>query len=324
MISPVEIYLEILSGKRKSFPRGFLMYDTDNAASKEIVRFFIQNILELKTRDDILMKIRKDAFGKYKLGGLLNIRYKTSPSRAAIDAFPELKMQPWEFHEAQNNYWKGEGAEERAIEAFRFVYYEKLKLKPDEVVTHLTHESVAKEKLLGAIKIVFDSNLNLAIQKCFPEVGAYTWEIGGHVPNRYWNKERGIEAFRTLLEDELKLSREEICSKLSRKFMKEHNLYGMVQRCFNSNIYEALNALYPNEFMPWELSKVGRNFWTEETSKQAIKWYLETKLHISPNDAIYLPKKTMEKDGLYGAIQCLRHKDMREIVEEIYGEIPRK
>ena len=234
---PVGLYEQIRKGKRSRFPPGYFLYDTENEAVRKIVRFFVKDILGYMTREDILRKIRKDDFYQHKLAGLVALKYDSSPSLAVMDAFPELSMRPWEFHECHNNYWSGEGGYERAVEAFRFVFHERMGLfSKEEILPYLNNEKILEVGLGGAFKRGFGSNLYLCAEKCFPGL-LKEWEPGEHVVNNYWTKEKGIKALRWLFEEHLGFTRDEIIEHFSRDFAKKHQLYGMLQRCFNSNVY---------------------------------------------------------------------------------------
>lgn len=315
--TPVEIYQHILLGKEKSFPRGFFLYDVDHTATKEIVRYFISVIMRYETREDILIKIRKQDFAENKLAGLLAIMYNSSPSEAAIEAFPELKMNLWEFHETKNNYWTGENGKEHGKEAVHWLFYEKLGLKDEDIPGHFSWVVFEENRLAGAVKRAFNISLQECAAYCFP--GLFPeWALLKHVPNNYWTEEKGIYALKWTIEVKLHLKRDEIVSVYGREFMKEHNLYGMIQRCFNSDIYRAIEAAYPGEFKPWEFH-VSSGFWTKENSILAMEWLID-KMEKVPgwtieNDLSY---KTLKRNGLYSLTELYELTDLLNEVRPGY------
>lgn len=315
--TPVETYKLILQGKLKSFPRGFFLYDLDRTATKEIVRYFITDIMRYETREDILVKIRKQDFEKNKLSGLITLMYNSSPSRAAIDAFPELNMHLWEFHETMNDYWTGENGKEHGKEAVHWLFYEKLRLRDEDIPGNFSWDIFKKNRLSGAVKRAFNTSLQECAAYCFP--GLFPeWALLSHVPNKYWTEERGIYALKWTFEEKLHLKREDIVSLYSRDFMKEQNLYGMVQRCFDSDLYKAIDTIYPGEFMPWEFN-VGSGFWTKENATLSMKWLLE-KMEKVPGWTIEnnLSYKTLKDNGLQSLIELYELTDLLNEVRPGY------
>jgi hypothetical protein len=70
---------------------------------------------------------------------------------------------------------------------------------------------------------------------------------------------------------------------------------GMLQSCFNSSPFEAINAAYPNKFKPWELPKVPICFWnSKENCIAALKWVTKEKLKLAPSMA----KKSLRRNML--------------------------
>lgn len=320
---PAELYIQIYQGKRKRFPSGYFRYDTNSAAVHKIVRYFITDILGYRTREDILRKIRKQDFYNHKLAGLVAIKYSSSPSLAAMDAFPELDMQPWEFHECHNNYWAGEGGEERAVEAFRFMFHQRMGLfTKEEILPHLNHEKIRGTELVGAFKVVFESNLYLCAEKCFP--GMFKeWEPGEHVVNNYWTKEKGIKALRWLFDEHLRFTRDEILAHFSRNFAKKHQMYGMLQTCFNSNVFEALDAAYPGEYKIWEVIKVPKDYWNETTVKDALDWALYKKLNITHREALRLTQRDLVNIGLFGLVMYQRM-PVNRLISKYFPEVQKQ
>lgn len=114
---------------------------------------------------------------------------------------------------------------------------------------------------------VYDLLLNKEI-KCFP--------------NNFFSGEYGQvnagKCLKYLLEDKLKLSKEDIPSVISSEFFKQYRLAGMLGLCFNYSPYKALNYIYEDVYKEWELGNVPRNFWDDEKSLEAINWLIDEKL----------------------------------------------
>lgn len=297
-LDPIEVYELVRSGKIKKFPNGFWQCDESIVYSPQITRYLIENILNW-TDNDIKEKLRKITFKENKLGGLLCSKYNDSPFAAIEDAYPEKNFHAWDFINAPNDYWKGEKGKENAICATKWLIEEQLKWSQNEIIKKLSQDVFIENNLLGMLKKSFNSILFEAIDATYPGIFK-KWEIGDHVKNGYWNKNDGILAVKWLIENHLKWSDTEIKEKYSKQIYKDNNLYGMIQSCFNSSPFLAINSTYPNRFKEWELPHVPRKFWNlNENCINATKWLIEEKLKIDiPTAKQILSKRHFKENNL--------------------------
>ena len=149
------------------------------------------------------------------------------------------------------------------------------------------------------LKRAFNCDLYEAINHTYPEAFK-RWEIGNHVRNDYWTKEEGILATKWLIEEKLNWNEIDIRKNFNKQIFVDNNLYGMLQACFCSSPYKALNSTYPNKFKEWELPRVPIKFWTKENCKKAITWLIEEELKISEKKDMkrYLNKELIIEKGL--------------------------
>ncbi len=73
---------------------------------------------------------------------------------------------------------------------------------------------------------------------------------------------------------------------------EQNGLGGMLQTLYNSSPYQAINALYPEKFKPWEFSV--KNYWTQETlqtARESTKWLIEEKLKLTPEEISKVKRK---------------------------------
>ncbi|SHH23465.1 hypothetical protein [Clostridium grantii] len=208
--------------------------------------------------------------------------------------YPEKNFKPWDFVNAPNCYWQGEKGKENAIAATKWLLEEKLNWSHDDIIEKLNHQIFIDNNLLGMLKKAFNASLHTAMEATYP--GEFKkWELGTHVVNGSWNKDEGIIAVKWLLEDKLKWSNQDIKKKYCKQIYKDNNLYGMLQACFNSSPFEALNSAYPNKFIAWELPMVPRCFWnSKKNCIVALKWLTEEKLTLDS----YVAKKSITKSIL--------------------------
>ena len=106
-----------------------------------------------------------------------------------------------------------------------------------------------------------------------------------------------------LIEEELKLSDDELKKQLSIKFFAKHCLGGMLSICFGDSPFLAINTVYPNKFKEWEFKQVPTKFWNISRGIEATKWLIEDKLKLS-NDGIkeQLSQKLFTSNGLRGML----------------------
>jgi hypothetical protein len=258
---------------------GFWGYDESNEYTPLLTRYLIENILNW-TDDDIKEKLRKSTFRNNSLGGLICIKYNDSAFAAITAAYPEKNFHPWDFVNAPNDYWQREKGRENAIAATKWLIEDKLKWTEHDIIENLNQEVFVKNNLLGMLKKAFNCSMFEAIDATYS--GKFKkWQIGDHVKNDYWNKDEGIIAVKWLIEDKLKWNDKDIKENYSRQIYRDNNLYGMIQRCFNSSPFEAINSTYPNRFKEWELPHVPRGFWnSKENCINAATWLIEEKLEM--------------------------------------------
>ena len=271
--SEIEIYKKILSGESKRFPKNFWSDKESDSYAPLIIRYMVESVEKWKM-EDIPNKIRKEIFAKNKLAGMLSIKYDSSPYKAIMAAYPKLPFNAWDFVNAPNEYWQGETGRENAIRATKWLIEDKLKWSKSEVKEKITHQVFIDNNLLGMLKRVYNCSIWEAINDSYPNQ-FMPWEIGVHVANEYWTKERGIAATKWLIEEKLKWDKNKICENLTKEVFIKNNLYGMLQRCFESSPYRAINETYPNLIKEWNLKKVPRGFWSEETVLEAIDWLVK-------------------------------------------------
>lgn len=253
--------------------------DESNEYAPLLTRYLIEKILKWND-EDVKKKLRKSTFIDNSLGGLICCKYNDSAFAAITAAYPEKNFHAWDFVNAPNDYWQGVKGRENAISATKWLIEEKLKWTENEIIENLNQDVFAENNLLGMLKKAFNCILFEAIDATYPEKFK-KWEIGDHVKNDYWNKTEGILAVKWLIEHKLKWNDNDIRKNYSKQIYKDNNLYGMIQKCFNSSPFEAINATYPNRFKEWELPNVPRNFWnSKENCIKATIWLIEEKLKI--------------------------------------------
>ena len=174
------------------------------------------------------------------------IKYPTIDDIDIIEMYKEiLKGTRKKF---VNGTWQRPDAISNSVKVTKYLVEEKLKLSDEELKEQLSLKLFKDYKLGGMADICFDNSPYKAINTAYPDKFK-EWEFKC-TPRDFWTKEKAIESTKWLIEEKLKLTDEEIKEQLSVNLFKDNNLYSMLQFCFNSSPYQAINATYPNKFKP--------------------------------------------------------------------------
>lgn len=137
------------------------------------------------------------------------------------------------------------------------------------------------------------------------------------LPRGFWCKDSTKRVVKYLLEDYLKYDREQILENFCVKFIRKYKLEGCINH-YNNSPYELLNAVYPNEYKPWELKNTPVNTWSEEKAVEAMKWLFKEKLKWSREDILQnYSKKTFIENGLK-SILYLYNQSPYEVLDATY------
>lgn len=105
-------------------------------------------------------------------------------------------------------------------------------------------------------------------------------------PKNFWNKDSFKNIFRYVCLQIYNYSREDICNIRLKKFLKEEGLITGID-IFNKSSFEIISYCFPEfELKEWEMLLVPKNFWNEDTIKQAIKWLCNKEKIVTREDII--------------------------------------
>ena len=202
-----------------------------------------------------------------------------------------------------NGTWQRPDAIPNAIKITKYLIEEKLKLSDNEIKDQLSEKLFVDNRLRGMLKHCFNDSPYKAINTIYPN-RFKEWDFN-RTPINFWNKEKGVEATKWLIEEKLKLTDEEIKEQLSIKLFADNDLYGMLQQCFNGSPYLAINTAYPNKFKEWEFSTTPVKFWNEEKGIEATKWLIEEKLKLTDEELKeQLSQNLFKNNNLGGMLWC--------------------
>jgi hypothetical protein len=205
-------------------------------------------------------------------------------------AFPN-QFLPWLHGKVDQGYWENE---EHRNTAIRWLIEDYFNIKPQHIWQLYTAKKYNR-KLFGNLGLSYLYNqyfnsLLKPLEQAYPKLDY--WHFGIY-PDGYWEqpnaKENAVEAFRWMLTEE-QISKKTLLTaienkQLTRELFKKYNLSTMFDYIFNKNLYDLVNATFPNQFKPWEIGNVKHSFWQSEANKtEAVNWFIKesdsTKSHI--------------------------------------------
>ncbi|NHJ33565.1 MAG: hypothetical protein FK732_11960 [Asgard group archaeon] len=183
-------------------------------------------------------------------------------------------------------FWRCDRGKEHSSIAIKYLIEEHLKLNLEDVPKTISAKTFHEAGLFRILVEFFDSSYFKALEYTYP--GCFQpWQFRKGMTG-IWEgsvgKDRSLQAIRNLL-DKLKIKLEEIPKQVSYKTFKQNGLGGMLQTLYNSSPFQAINALYPGKFKPWEFSV--KNYWIQETiqmARESTKWLIEEKLNLTLNE----------------------------------------
>lgn len=289
-MSAVDVYKLVLEGKYiKKFPERYWKQPDSVEKALECVNFLLFKILDIR-EDEILDVLNIKILKEYKLLGMLRACFEASPYKLINTLYPG-RFHPWELNNAPKSVWN----DETIGIAVRWLVEEKLKLTDDELKKQLSINFFRKNGLLGMLQSIDSQSPYKVIEIAYPGK-FHPWEFNC-VPNNYWDKETGAMAVRWLIEEKLKLEKDEDFSKITKHIFLKNGLYGMYQTCFKADLYDAINTAYPNRFKPWQFKQISHGYWHDiDNCKSAIRWLIQEKLQIT--DLNKINHATFKKNGL--------------------------
>ncbi|MFH0832483.1 MAG: hypothetical protein V1900_02045 [Candidatus Aenigmatarchaeota archaeon] len=228
-----------------------------SAEGKEIALKLVRELMreENIAEKEAPKKLTKELFRKHDLLELYRA-LGGSMYNVLTNVFPEMGIKPWQAEKAPEGYWCGPDGMEHAKEATKWLIEEKLKI-PLEKIPKRIHQRDFDENGLNGMIHLFNGSVYRAIDNAYLEM-FNEWEIR---QTNMWQgdsgKELGKKAVRWLV-DYLDLRIEELPKKLRRHHFLENGLYGCLEGCFSSSLYNAISETFPEipkEELAWMRKK---------------------------------------------------------------------
>ncbi|MGH1145108.1 hypothetical protein [Bacillus pseudomycoides] len=306
-------YQELLLGKRMRFPQYTWEGDTNNDLARRVTKYLIENIL--KWNDEEIKKgWGQKVITKYKLGGLLAIKYKASPYAMINDAYPG-RFKEWELNFAPAGFW----TREKGIEALRWTIEEKEKLSYQQIRKIYSSNWLKKNRMRTPLEYYWNDSPFAMLDELYP--GKFKeWELT-MTPLKFWTKEKALEALQWTIEEKEKLTYEQLLVVYELKWLSKQKLVVPCNMFWNSSPYAMLNDSYPGRFKEWELNRTPLNFWTKEKSLEALRWMIEEKEKLSKKQlAKVFSRKWLQQRRLAVPLQKYWNNSPYEMLNDLYPE----
>jgi DNA-directed RNA polymerase specialized sigma24 family protein len=149
-----------------------------------------------------------------------------------------------------------------------------------DISKKITYATFVQYKLQRWLWIFFNNSPFRAINCAYP--GEFLPHQMQKSPQRQWKGKRGrkraIEVLKTILSNTGYAS-ENFPKLITYKFFEEFKITTPLCKIFGWNRFEYLNAAFPDQFQPWELSVTPRDYFESlENTVKAVKWLIEEKL----------------------------------------------
>ena len=111
-----------------------------------------------------------------------------------------------------------------------------------------------------------------------------------NIPSGFWDGEDGKERFKMIfkyiVEDLCGQDEDTFIKDYSSKWIRKYRLSVPLTKHFDDKLFNAVDYVYPNKFMPWQVNGCSSvDFNSNENKAIALKWLL-TKLNITEKDVI--------------------------------------
>ncbi|MCD3217363.1 hypothetical protein G8S55_08890 [Clostridium botulinum C] len=272
-LTDTDIYKLVLNRKLYRFPRNFWEKPDALNSAKEITICLIEEILQW-TDEDVKEKLSRALFYNYKLGGMINVLFDSSPYRTINNAYPN-KFKPWELKRTPAKFWN----KETSYEFIRWFIEEKNNWTDEEIKNNFSKTLLINMGFDAPMDRIKEDTFEI-INKLYPNKFK-PWELK-QVAINYWDKKTISDAIKWLIEEKLHLDIERDKVNFSNELLENNGLKRLTSFMSRKKIslYEMFNYAYPNKFKEWEIIRI--HLWTKQKKIEAVKWLVEEKLCLDP------------------------------------------
>lgn len=177
----------------------------------------------------------------------------------------------------------------------------------------LNLEVLAKYKLKGMMKAIFDESTYNLINFLYPNEFK-PWEIT-EVPQNYWKNKNNIKkAIIWLIEEKFNWSKKDVIKFCNTKLLNKYGMSGILN---DYTLFEVIDLVYPGVYLKWDFF-MGN--WYDEDYLEAIKWFIEIKLHWNKEEIIENLTTTLFVQNRLSSIVPIKFKNSYEAMKFAYPE----
>ncbi|MDO8156016.1 DUF4046 domain-containing protein [Bacillus toyonensis] len=215
------------------------------------------------------------------------------------------------------NTWNLDENNEMAKRVTRYLVTNILNWNEEEIKQNWNNSLITKYRLRGVLKHKYDNSPYAMINDLYPNQFK-EWEFR-MTPLNFWTKEKALQLLKWIIEEEEKLSPQKLLQIYGQKWLNERRLSAPLRVLWDGSPYAMINDLYPNRFKEWEFTKAPNKFWTKEKALQALKWTIEEKEKLNPDQLknIY-ENKWLIQSGLRGACQLYWNDSPYAMINDLY------
>jgi len=313
LCSEIEIFHMVLDGKLIRYPNGFWQPPNGIVYATNILRHLIEDILKWDDKE-ILDKFDAKIFREYKLNGMLSGVYNSSPFEAIDSVYPN-KFVRWQFN-LPRGFWEND---DNIIEAVKDVYNNILGVNRVEDIYNIkNHRDIFIKYRLNNIVKVRKVSTHEVIKMAYSDLDEEKFYRSSQ---SFYDLDKQVDLLREKIKEK-KLTHEDIV-KMTADSLKEYNLYSVfiIRNCMT--IYDVIELVFPNEFKPWEFSKISNGFWKDKSNiRDAVKWLIEEKLKFNPPCIIRISKQDFYDNGLnsLAIYSDMNHIGLKNIIKMVYDD----
>ena len=307
------IYIQVVDGKLKSFPRTLCNDETltEEVAGK-LARYFFEEVLGYKTREEVVKNISMRKLTTNKLS-ILARRIKSIDKLIEV-TFPEYNIKKWELKQS-GKYDKEEDRLERIKVFFNDLKRDKIIDDDIDIIYRKDiYLLIQKYNLNGLMGSKYNGSSTKLLMWYFnknTEYMIYEWDFF-QPPRNFWTKENSSRAFKQVLwEDgyfELDESQKRyFLRNLDKKYFYDNNIYGVFHKF--KNIYEIVTYTFGEVLFEWEYKVVHKLWNNREKRNVAMKQLIEERLKLKNEDIPKFIKHTVLQNTQYYkfSMPCIKY-----------------
>ncbi|MEC0033308.1 hypothetical protein P4L29_02470 [Bacillus cereus] len=277
----------------------------------EILQWTIEKEEQL-TDEQLLNVYDKSWLLKYRLSSPCKFFWANSPY-AMLNALYPNRFKEWQLKKAPMNFW----TKKNSLEALKWTIEIKEKLSDVDIKKLYSIDWLNKHNLRTPIAKFWNDSPYAFLNDLYP--GKFKeWELIS-TPNRFWTKQKALEALKWTIEEKEQLTQEALKKAYSRKWIKKNKLIVPLNKYWGNSPYRMLNDLYPGRFTEWELSVTPYNYWTKQRALEALRWTIEEKEQLTQEALlkIYTCKWLIE-NGLKSPLEKFWNSSSYAMLNDLY------